>query len=458
MNGEAEPERATEASASSDATSPAQDLQAPARDAVLPPAPSKPDRVQSRVRPGALYRWGFFAGLGLLSSVGAAMVVYSVRDILLRVVVAVFLAVSLDPAVRWLTARGMRRGLAVTIIFTVFLAILAAFLMSVIPPLVNQFGQLVRHFPDFLQSLQDRSAQFRELNSRFQLSSRIQDVLGQLPARVTGGVLGVTSQVFGALVSFLTVVVFTVYFLLDLPRLRHGVVRLFPVDRRQRYGRVVDIMVTKVGDYMIGRLAIGFIAGLVAFAALSLLGVPYPLPLAIFIALLDLIPLIGHPIGSVAALVVALITKDLWPTTVLLGIVFLVYQQIENYFIGPRVLRHSVDISAAAVLLAALIGAAILGVVGALIAIPVAAALKVVLVQQIDQHEATAATEMPRPHLPRRRRHDPDPAAPVESVPADTATQDPDQPGAATSAIEPGAPRNAERPAPAASPQNAERR
>jgi predicted PurR-regulated permease PerM len=458
MNGEAEPERATEASASSDATSPAQDLQAPARDAVLPPAPSKPDRVQSRVRPGALYRWGFFAGLGLLSSVGAAMVVYSVRDILLRVVVAVFLAVSLDPAVRWLTARGMRRGLAVTIIFTVFLAILAAFLMSVIPPLVNQFGQLVRHFPDFLQSLQDRSAQFRELNSRFQLSSRIQDVLGQLPARVTGGVLGVTSQVFGALVSFLTVVVFTVYFLLDLPRLRHGVVRLFPVDRRQRYGRVVDIMVTKVGDYMIGRLAIGFIAGLVAFAALSLLGVPYPLPLAIFIALLDLIPLIGHPIGSVAALVVALITKDLWPTTVLLGIVFLVYQQIENYFIGPRVLRHSVDISAAAVLLAALIGAAILGVVGALIAIPVAAALKVVLVQQIDQHEATAATEMPRPHLPRRRRHDPDPAAPAESVPVGTATPDPGQPGAATSAIEPGAPRNAERPAPAASPQNAERR
>jgi hypothetical protein len=155
-------------------------------------------------------------------------------------------------------------------------------------------------------------------------------VLGQLPARVTGGVLGVTSQVFGAVVSFLTVVVFTVYFLLDLPRLRHGVVRLFPVDRRERYGRVVDIMVNKVGDYMIGRLAIGFIAGVVAFAGLSALGVPYPLPLAIFIALLDLIPLIGHPIGSVAALIVALITKDLWPTTVLLAIIFLVYQQIEK--------------------------------------------------------------------------------------------------------------------------------
>jgi len=431
MNGEAEPERAT--GESREATLPPPEAPPPSRDPTLPPALSKPDRVQSRIRVGALYRWGFFAGLGLLSSLAAALVVYSVRDILLRVVVAVFLAVSLDPAVRWLTARGVRRGLAVAIIFTVFLAILAAFLMSVIPPLVNQFGQLVRHFPDFLQSLQDRSAQFRELNTRFQLSSRIEDVLGQLPARVTGGVLGVTSQVFGAVVSFLTVVVFTVYFLLDLPRLRHGVVRLFPVDRRERYGRVVDIMVNKVGDYMIGRLAIGFIAGVVAFAGLSALGVPYPLPLAIFIALLDLIPLIGHPISSVAALIVALITKDLWPTTVLLAIIFLVYQQIENYFIGPRVLRHSVDISAAAVLLTALIGAAILGVVGALVAIPIAAALKVVLVQQIDHYEAKAADDAPRSYLPRRRRRpEPEPPEPVE------------QPTAASTA-EPRAPQSAER-------------
>jgi predicted PurR-regulated permease PerM len=442
MNGEVEPEPAT---GERREANPPPARETPPRDSTLPPAPTKPDQVQSRVRPGALYRWGFFAGLGLLSSVGAAMVVYSIRDILLRVVVAVFLAVSLDPAVRWLTARGMRRGLAVTIIFTVFLAILAAFLMSVIPPLVNQFGQLVRHFPDFLQSLQDRSAQFRELNSRFQLSSRIEDVLGQLPARVTGGVLGVTSQVFGAVVSFLTVVVFTVYFLLDLPRLRHGVVRLFPVDRRERYGRVVDIMVNKVGDYMIGRLTIGFIAGVVAFAGLQALGVPYPLPLAIFIALLDLIPLIGHPIGSVAALIVALITKGLWPTTVLLGIIFLVYQQIENYFIGPRVLRHSVDISAAAVLLAALIGAAILGVVGALVAIPVAAAFKVVLVQQIDHYEARAATDPPRPHLPlRRRRHDSDgaeaaepPETPVPAEPGAAPSTEP--PARAPTAAEPGA-------------------
>jgi predicted PurR-regulated permease PerM len=375
--------------------------------AVAPaPTAQPPDTVSARIRHGALFRWGFFAGLGVLAALAAAAAVWSVRDILIRVVVAAFLAVSLDPAVRWLTARGVRRGVAVGLIFAVFVAILAAFLMSIIPPLSKQAGDLVHNLPDYLGSLQRRSARFRDLNTRYDLSSRLEGLVAQLPARLTGGVLGLTSQVFGALISFLTVLVFTVYFLLDLPRLRRGVVRLFTVDRRERYAAMVDIVVDKVGDYMIGRLMIAFVGGLVAFIGLELLGIPYPLPLAIFIGLLDLIPLIGHPIGATAGVLVSLFSRPLWPTTILLVVFFLVYQQVENYFIGPRILRHSVDISAVAVLLAALIGASVLGVVGALIAIPIAAAVKVILVQQIDQHEAThaAASERPQRRL-RRRNH-----------------------------------------------------
>jgi predicted PurR-regulated permease PerM len=368
----------------------------------------RPDSDGGRVRSGALFRWGFFAGLGVLAALAAALAVYSVRDILLRVLVSVFLAVSLEPAVRALTRHGVRRGLAVGIICTAFLALLAGFLMSVIPPLVNQFGQLVRHFPDYVATLQAKSAHFRDLNDRYHLGTRLEGVIEQLPGRLTGGVVGFTGQVFGALVSFLTVVVFTVYFLLDLPRLRRGLVRLFPVDRRERYGHVADIMVEKVGDYMIGRLVIAVIGGSVAFVLLEFLRIPYPLPLAIFIALLDLIPLLGHPIGSVAAVLAALFTKGLWPTTVLLIVLLVCYQQVENYLIAPRVLRHSVDISPAAVLLAALVGAAMLGVIGALVAIPIAAAFKVVLVRQIDQYEAAASSgadhHLRRPHLPRLRR------------------------------------------------------
>jgi predicted PurR-regulated permease PerM len=153
---------------------------------------------------------------------------------------------------------------------------------------------------------------------------------------------------------------------------------------------------------MIGRLIIAFVGGLIAFIGLELFHVPYPLPLAILIGLLDLIPLIGHPMGAAVGVAVALITKGLWPTTVLLVVFFLVYQQAENYLIAPRILRHSVDISAVAVLLAALIGATVLGIVGALVAIPIAAAVKVVLVQQIAEHEATAT--VPVPAAPHRRR------------------------------------------------------
>ena len=368
----------------------------------FPPATTEPDTVAGRARPGALFRWGFFRALGALAAIAAAAAVYSVRELLLRVLVALFLAVSLDPAVRWLESHGLRRGLAVGLIFGIFVVILAAFLLSIIPPLAKQVGELVHNLPDYLVALQRRSAQFRELDRRYDLSSRLEGVVGELPGRLTGGVLGLTGQVFGALIYFLTVVVFTVYFLLDLPRLRREVVRVFTVDRRERYAAVVEIMVTKVGDYMIGRLLIAFVGGLVAFVGLEVFHVPYPLPLAILIGLLDLIPLIGHPIGAALAVVVSVLTKGLWPTTVLLAVFFVLYQQVENYLIAPRILRHSVDISAVAVLLAALVGATVLGIVGALVAIPVAAAVKVVLAQQIAEHEATATP--PRPHHQRFRR------------------------------------------------------
>jgi predicted PurR-regulated permease PerM len=370
----------------------------------FPPAPTEPDTVAGRARPGALFRWGFFRALGALAAIAAAAAVYSVRELLLRVLVALFLAVSLDPAVRWLEGRGLRRGVAVGLIFGVFVVILAAFLLSIIPPLAKQVGELVRNLPDYLVALQRRSARFRELDQRYDLSSRLEGVVAQVPGRLTGGVLGLTSQVFGALIYFLTVVVFTVYFLLDLPRLRREVVRVFTVDRRERYAAVVEIMVTKVGDYMIGRLLIAFVGGLVAFVGLEVFHVPYPLPLAILIGLLDLIPLIGHPIGAALAVVVSVVTKGLWPTTVLLAVFFVVYQQAENYLIAPRILRHSVDISAVAVLLAALVGATVLGIVGALVAIPLAAAVKVVLAQQIAEHEATATPPHPQHHQRFRRR------------------------------------------------------
>jgi predicted PurR-regulated permease PerM len=335
-----------------------------------------------------LFRWGVYASLGVLATLAAAAAVYTTRDVLVRVLIALFIAVSLDPAVRMLTRRGMRRGLAVLIIFLIAAGLVTAFLVSVIPAMVHQFETLVKDFPGYLANLQDRSARFRDLSDRFHLTSRIEGLLADLPGTLGSGLLGFTRRLFGALFSTLTVVVLTIYFMADLPRLRHGVMRLFPRVHRERFSQVADVMVDKVGSYMIGNLLISLAAGLASFAVFTVLGVPFSVPLAFLVALTDLIPMIGATLGAVACVLVAAFATDLWPTTVLVALFFVGYQQLENYFIAPRILRSTVSLSAAAVLLAGLIGGTVLGLVGALMAIPIAAGLKVVLSERLHARDA----------------------------------------------------------------------
>jgi len=335
-----------------------------------------------------MFRWGIYVSLGALAVLAAAAAVYTTRAVLVRVVIALFVAISLDPAVRVLTRRGMRRGLAVLVIFLIAAGLVAAFLVSVIPAMVHQFQALVHDFPGYLATLQERSARFRALSDRYHLTNRVQGLLASLPGRLGGGLLGFTRRLFGALFSTLTVVVLTIYFMADLPRLRHGVLRLFPRAHRARFGQIADVMVDKVGAYMIGNLLISLAAGLATFAVFTALGVPFAVPLAFVVALCDLIPMIGATLGAVVCVLVALISTDLWPTTVLVAIFFVAYQQLENYLIAPRILRHTVSLSAAAVLLAGLIGGTVLGLVGALMAIPIAAGLKVVLAEQLHARDA----------------------------------------------------------------------
>jgi predicted PurR-regulated permease PerM len=354
-----------------------------------------PSTPPDRLRPALLFRLGALVSLGVAATVIGLYALYTVRAILVRVLIALFIAVSLDPAVRLLTRRGMRRGLAVTLIFVLAFALAAGFLISVIPPLVTQFRNLVDDLPDYLTRLQSRSSQFRELNDRYNVSDQLQGLVGTLPGKLGGGLLGFTSRVFGAVFNSLTVLVFTLYFMADMPRIRTGLVRLFPVERRPQARQVVDLVVDKVGGYMIGNIIISIIAGVAAFIAFSVLGVPFAVPLAFLIAICDLIPMIGATLGAVIGVTVALFTTELL-TTVLVAAFFLAYQQLENYVIAPRVLRTTVELGAAAVLISGLIGATVLGLVGALMAIPIAAAFSVLLNQRLVAHE-TAAGLAPGP-------------------------------------------------------------
>jgi predicted PurR-regulated permease PerM len=341
--------------------------------------------------PMVMFRWGLYVSLGVLAVLAAAAAVYTTRAVLVRVLIALFIAVSLDPAVRMLTRRGLRRGLAVLVIFLVAGGLVAAFLVSVIPAMIHQFQALVHDFPGYFASLQERSARLRGLSDHFHLTSKIHGFLASLPGKLGSGLLGYTRRLFGALASALTVAVLTVYFMTDLPRLRLGVRRLFPKAHRARFGHIADVVVDKVGDYMIGNLLISLAAGLASFAVFAGLGVPFAVPLAFVVAVCDLIPMIGATLGAVICVLAALLTTELWPTTVIVAIFFVAYQQLENYVIAPRILRHTVSMSAGAVLLAALIGGTLLGLVGALMAIPIAAALKVVLAEQLHARDAADA-------------------------------------------------------------------
>lgn len=341
---------------------------------------AEPDSDQSRwPSAGTVFRWALAGGFGVLTVAVLAYGVYSVRAVLVQVVVAMFVAVSLDPAVRPLIRRGIRRSVAVTAIFLLALLLLSLFIWSVVPPLVSQATNLAQDLPGYVAQLTERSQTYRDLADRYGLTERIVSWASGLPGKIGGQALTFAQSFFGAVLNVLLVIVLTIYFMLDLPRLRRGLVRLFPRGARPRAAQAVNVVVDKVGGYMIGNLIISFFAGVSTFVCLTLVGVPFALPLALFVALTDLIPLIGATLGAVGGFLVALFTVDLWPGVVVVALFFLAYQQIENYLIAPRVLKNTVDLSSIAVLLAALLGGTVLGVVGALMAIPIVAAVKVLM-------------------------------------------------------------------------------
>jgi predicted PurR-regulated permease PerM len=215
-----------------------------------------------------------------------------------------------------------------------------------------------------------------------------------LPGHIGSSLLKFAGRFLGVLSSTLLVVVLAAYFVSDLPRLRRGIVQLFPERHRDEARAVVDVVVDRVGGYMIGNLVISLIAGVTSLGAFLLLDIPYAVPLAVVVAVMDLVPLVGASIGAVFCVVIAALTVDIWPNAVLLAAFFIAYQQVENYWIAPRVLRSSVDLPAVAVLLAGLIGATVLGLVGALMAIPIAAAIRIIMSPELRrQHADRLATE-----------------------------------------------------------------
>jgi predicted PurR-regulated permease PerM len=362
--------------------------------APAPPAPAPPGR---RVRPGQIIVWAAAATFGVLIVVLAAYGLYVARSVLLLVLIGLFVAISLEPAVRWLTSRGLRRSYAVLIVVLVALALFLFFVWSIVPPIVNQGGTLIRDLPSYLQRLSDESRPVREITDRYHLTDRLTTAAAGLPGKLAGGAVGFVQRLFGVLGSTLTVLVLAIYFMADMPRLRRGVTKTFPPRLRPRVGEIVDVVVDKVGSYMIGNLIISVFAGASTFLCLELLRVPFALPLAVTVAITDLIPMVGATLGAVICVTVTVFTNGVWPDAVVVLLFFIAYQQLENYLIAPRVLRNTVDLSSVAVLLVALTGGTVLGLAGAVMAIPLAAAVKVVLSPAVEAIGAPPPAAAPAP-------------------------------------------------------------
>lgn len=320
---------------------------------------------------------GLFGGLGLLLAYSLYLAIDQVRSILVLIFIAMFLAIGLNPAVVRLTRWGMPRVLAVATVGLGAMLLLCGGLFALIPPLVTQTGALIENLPVYIDNLRQQD-QLNKLNEDYKLIDQLKSVAtaGNV-TKALGGVWGGAQVVFSAVFNILTVVVLTLYFMAAFDRLKEGGYKLVPASRRQRVTLLGDEILTKVGAYLGGALAIAVIAGMSSFVFLLILGIAYPYALAVLVAITDLIPQIGATLGAIVVSIVGF--ADSIPSGVACVIFFVIYQQVENYLIYPTVMRRAVKVSDLAAILSVLLGVSLLGVVGALIAIPVVAAVQLIV-------------------------------------------------------------------------------
>jgi predicted PurR-regulated permease PerM len=323
---------------------------------------------------------GLLGGLGLAAAYVLAWAVFSARQVLLLIGVAFFIAVGLEPIVALLNRHRVPRAVAVLLVSLAAVGAVAGFLALAIPPLAHEIGQFIKLAPHYLQQLNNRSSFLGHLNAKYHLVSHLKAALsGGTLGTITSGVVGAGKVVLGVLTAIVIVVALTIYFLADMPRVTRTLYRLVPRSRRARAGLLIDEVLARVGGYVLGNILTSVIAGAGTLIWLVIFNVPYPALLAVFVAFMDLIPIVGSTVAGFVVSLVAL-TVSL-PVALATAGFYIVYRNAEDYLITPRVMNRTVEVPGLVTVIAVLIGGTLLGIIGALIAIPVAAAIKLVLEQ-----------------------------------------------------------------------------
>ncbi|GGS95370.1 AI-2E family transporter [Nonomuraea spiralis] len=323
------------------------------------------------------FLFGLVGGLGVLTAIALAQMIEKSLSTIILIVVAMFLAVGLNPAVEALQRRGLARRLAISIVFTGVVVAFTLFGLAVVPPVSQQLSEFIAAVPGYITDLSNHPT-VRQIEAEYHVLAQLRSfVTSTLGPALASGIMGAGLVVLNGVFTTVTLLVLMLYFLGSLHTIKDYLLRLVPASRRTRTSAITEQILTGIGGYVAGNVLISVIAGVLTWIFLSIAGVQYALALALVVALTDLIPLVGATIGAVLVTGVALLQS--LPAGIACAIFFVVYQQIENYFIYPRVMKRSVDVTPAVTVIAALFGGALLGIVGALLAIPVAAAIALII-------------------------------------------------------------------------------
>jgi predicted PurR-regulated permease PerM len=340
----------------------------------MPEAPAGP-ATRSGVSPFVV---GFAAAIGVGLAYLLFRVVVDARDILILVVLSLFFAIGLDPVVRLVQSWGMRRSLAVAVVFFLLAAVGAGFGFAVVPPLVDQVTNFSHHLPGYITDLENNHAIHR-LDARVHVLSKIRTYVdsGDLTKTLAGRALTAGTALASTIFDGLSVLILTLYFMAYLDDIVDFGTRLVPRSHREGASEVGAKIARQLGEYVAGNLLVALIAGAVTLVWLAIVGAPTPIALAFVVALLDVIPLVG---AAIAAIIVSTIVSiDSIPLGIATIVFFIAYQIGENYVLVPRLFPTRVTINPAATIIGALAGATLLGVVGFLIAIPLVAVIDLVL-------------------------------------------------------------------------------
>ena len=328
------------------------------------------------------FYFGFVATLGVLTAIVLLRALESVSQIFVLILVSLFLATGLNPAVEALRKRNLSRGSAVAVIFSSVILFVVFFAFVVVPPVVNQGTTLIENAPQLLDDLM-KNRTINSLNDQFGLIDTLQSRLnsvtsdGTLLISTFGGVIGVGQSILSGFFTALTILVLTLYFITSLPQAVSLGLSLVPASRRERVGKLTNAVIERVGLFVGSQILIAAMAGVFVVLLTSILRMPSPIAIGMIVFVVALIPLIGHFIGAGVVTLIALTQSPL--IGLIAFVAYVLYVQIENYVVTPRIMKRTLSVPGAVTIISALIGSSLLGLVGGLLAVPVAASIILIL-------------------------------------------------------------------------------